>query len=144
MEKLSGKKTIGAAVVAILMAWAAALGFMGEAAQAQMTYPMAVGATLGAGIAIFMRLGIKKEALKVLTTVLEEMQKAQKVALISLVFLAGCCLPQEVENEVRLNDSRMQKFVQLMDAGETARDQEQRMLRANKKAWAVLNTYINK
>ena len=60
------------------------------------------------------------------------------ILLAVLLLLVAGCTPAAVKDSVRENSARCDKFVELMDEEKTTRDQEQRFIKANQKAWKAL------
>lgn len=60
------------------------------------------------------------------------------IVLSLVLFLAGC-MPGQVRTSIRDNHLRCVRFTELMDGGETTREQEQRFIHANATAWEALD-----
>jgi len=63
--------------------------------------------------------------------------------MIVLFLVAGCGVTQEVKEHTYENAARNHRFIELMDTGETTREQEQAFIRVNSDAWNAQNFAIN-
>lgn len=61
----------------------------------------------------------------------------RSILILSVLAVAGCT-PAAVKNAIRDNALRCERFSALIESGDTTRDQEQRFIAANGKAWAAL------
>jgi len=60
------------------------------------------------------------------------------VAFVFALAMAGCT-PAAVKQAVKENALRCERFAELIEEGETTREQEQRFIQANGKAWKALS-----
>jgi len=68
-------------------------------------------------------------------------------AILALSLLStGCCsfcLPPEAKSTASENSKLCDAFILFMDAGQTTREQEQKFIRANRRAWHAQNYALN-
>ena len=62
------------------------------------------------------------------------------IGVVVLAF-AGCMSP-EVQRQAILNEVRCQRFVDLMQKGQTSRDQERGFILENQRAWAAFRSAL--
>ena len=60
---------------------------------------------------------------------------------VVVLALAGCMSP-EVQRQAILNEARCQRFVDLMQKGQTSRDQERGFILENQRAWAAFRSAL--
>lgn len=73
----------------------------------------------------------------------------KKVVIVLLLMIVSSCAsppryPEHFAREIYKNKLRVHRFVELMDNKKTTRKQEQRMIKANLKAWNALVEIMKK
>jgi len=71
------------------------------------------------------------------------MRNFSRAAILVVVLFCGGCVPKVAKENIQTNTAAQKEFVKRMDAGQTTREQEQVVIRAQLRNWEAMDWLLN-